>query len=75
VKQTLTAEVLNGCPLERLVIKGGGKTRFLDVTELECIEALECSVSVNRCDRFLRSRVSATAHSQPAAIEFVLGTA
>jgi two-component system, LytTR family, response regulator len=39
VKHMLTPEVVNGPPLDRLVIKGRGTTRFLDVTEVECIEA------------------------------------
>ena len=39
VRQMLTPEVVNGPPLERIVIKGRGTTRFLDVTEVECIEA------------------------------------
>ena len=39
VRQMLTPEVVNGPPLERIVIKGRGTTRFLDVTEVECVEA------------------------------------
>jgi two-component system LytT family response regulator len=39
VRQVLTPEVINGPPLDRIVIKGRGTTRFLDVTEVECIEA------------------------------------
>uniref|UniRef100_Q028U9 Response regulator receiver protein n=1 Tax=Solibacter usitatus (strain Ellin6076) TaxID=234267 RepID=Q028U9_SOLUE len=39
VKQMLTPAVVNGPPLERIVVKGRGTTRFLDVTEVECIEA------------------------------------
>src|SRR5438445_7890061 len=38
VKQMLTPDVVGAPPLERLVIKGRGTTRFLDVTEVECIE-------------------------------------
>ncbi|MFL6446363.1 MAG: hypothetical protein ACJ746_01495 [Bryobacteraceae bacterium] len=35
----LTPELVNGPPVERLVIKGGGTTRFLESSEPECIEA------------------------------------
>ena len=39
VRQMITRDVVNGAPLERIVIKGRGTTRFLDVTEVECVEA------------------------------------
>ena len=39
VRRMLTPDMVNAPPLDRIVIKGRGTTRFLDVAEVECIEA------------------------------------
>jgi len=60
VKQLLTPEVVNGPPLERIVIKGRGTTRFLDVTEVECIEAAGVYVVLHTGGKELLHRASLT---------------
>jgi len=60
MKQMLTPELVNGPPLERLVIKSGGTTRFLEVTEVECIEAAGMYVSLHTCGKQLLYRSSLT---------------
>jgi two-component system LytT family response regulator len=60
VKQMLTADVADGPPLERLVIKGRGTTRFLDVTEVECIEAAGMYVVLHTGGKELLHRSSLT---------------
>ena len=60
VKQMLTTEVVNGPPLERIVVKGRGTTRFLDVTEVECIEAAGMYVVLRTGGKELLHRSSLT---------------
>jgi len=60
VKQMFTPEVVNGPPLERLVIKGRGTSRFLDVTEVECIEAAGMYVMLHTGGKELMHRSSLT---------------
>ncbi|HSU33132.1 MAG TPA: LytTR family DNA-binding domain-containing protein [Bryobacteraceae bacterium] len=60
VKQMLTPAVVNGPPFERLVIKGGGTTRFLEVTEVECIEAAGMYVVLHTGGKELLYRSSLT---------------
>jgi two-component system LytT family response regulator len=60
VKQMLTPDVVDGPPLERLVIKGRGATRFLDVTEVECIEAAGMYVVLHTGGKELLHRSSLT---------------
>jgi two-component system, LytTR family, response regulator len=60
VKQMLTPEVVNGPPIERLVIKGGGTTRFLDVMEVECIETAGMYVVLHTGGKELLYRSSLT---------------
>jgi two-component system LytT family response regulator len=60
VRQMLTPEVVNGPPLERIVIKGRGTTRFLDVTEVECIQAAGMYVVLHTGGKELLHRSSLT---------------
>jgi two-component system LytT family response regulator len=60
VQQMLTPEVVNDPPLERIVIKGRGTTRFLDVTEVECIEAAGMYVVLHTGGKELLHRTSLT---------------
>jgi two-component system LytT family response regulator len=60
VRQMLTSEVVKGPPVERIVIKGRGTTRFLDVTEVECIEAAGMYVMLYTSGKELLHRSSLT---------------
>ena len=60
VKQMLTPETVNGPPMERIVIKGRGTTRFLDVTEVECIEAAGVYIVLHAGGKELLHRSSLT---------------
>ena len=51
---------VNGPPLERIVIKGRGTTRFLDVTEVECVEAAGMYVVLHTGGKELLYRSSLT---------------
>src|ERR1700746_3308206 len=60
VKQMLTPEVVNGPPLERLVIKGRGTTRLPEVMYVECIEASGMYVVLHTGGKELLHRSSLT---------------
>jgi two-component system LytT family response regulator len=60
VRQMLASESVNAPPLERIVIKGRGTTRFLDVTEVECIEAAGMYVVLHAGGKELLHRSSLT---------------
>jgi two-component system, LytTR family, response regulator len=60
VKRLLTPDVVNGPPLERIVIKGRGTTRFLDVAEVECIEAAGMYVVLHTAGKEVPYRSSLT---------------
>ena len=60
VRQMLAPEAVTGPPLERIVIKGRGTTRFLDVTEVECIEAAGVYVVLHTGGKELLHRSSLT---------------
>ena len=59
VRQMITRDV-NGTPLERIVIKGRCTTRFLDVSEVECIEAAGMYVVLHTGGKELLYRSSLT---------------
>jgi len=58
VRQMLTHEAAGGAPLERIVIKGRGTTRFLDVADVECIEAAGVYVTLHAGGKELLHRAS-----------------
>jgi two-component system LytT family response regulator len=60
MKQMLSPGVLNGPPLERIVVKGRGATRLLDVAEVECIEAAGMYVVLHTGGKELMHRSSLT---------------
>jgi two-component system LytT family response regulator len=60
VRQMLAPDAVNGPPLDRIVIKGGGTTRFLDVAEVECIEAAGMYVVLHAGGKELLHRSSLT---------------
>jgi two-component system LytT family response regulator len=60
VKQMLSPEAVNDPPLDRIVVKGRGTTRFLDVTEVECIEAAGMYVVLHSGGKELMHRSSLT---------------
>jgi two-component system LytT family response regulator len=60
VRQMLTSGVANDPPLERIVIKGRGTTRFLDVRDVECIEAAGVYVVFHTGGKELLHRSSLT---------------
>ena len=60
VRQMLSPGAVNGPPLERIVIKGRGTTRFLDVMEVECIEAAGIYVVLHTGGKELLHRSSLT---------------
>ncbi len=60
VKQMLAPEAVKSPPIERLVIKSGGTTRFLEAKELECIEAAGMYVALHTGGKQLLYRSSLT---------------
>ncbi len=60
VKQMLTPAVVNGPPLERIVVKARGTARFLDVMEVECIEAAGMYIVLHTGGKELLHRSSLT---------------
>lgn len=60
VRRILTPGIVDGAPLQRIVIKGRGTTRFLDVTEVECIEAAGVYVVLHAGGKELLHRSSLT---------------
>jgi two-component system LytT family response regulator len=60
VKHMLTPGAIDAPPLDRLVIKARGATRFLDTAEVECIEAAGMYVVVHSGGKELLHRSSLT---------------
>jgi two-component system LytT family response regulator len=60
VRRILTPGIVNDAPLQRIVIKGRGTTRFLDVMEVECIEAAGVYVVLHAGGKELLHRSSLT---------------
>ena len=60
VKHILTPGVVHGPHLDRIVVKGRGATRFLDVGEVECIEAAGMYVVLHTGGKELLHRSSLT---------------
>ena len=60
VKRMLTPDLVNGPPLDRIVVKGRGTTRFLDVAEVECIVAAGVYVVLHSGGKELLHRSSLT---------------
>ena len=58
VRLMVAPESVKEAPLDRIVIKGRGTTRFLDVTEVECIEAAGVYVVLHTSGKELTHRSS-----------------